>query len=174
MTHWLYWANAISAALAVISIGLGASTVSPTWLGSVLGWQWAAIAAVCLGSLLLLLALLGTIGARLHNRFSLLSFAVLEALVAAGTLVSAIWCLALAGGSASVSQLMWDAFSEEVRPQLIGALWCLHAASLRTMGGQGAEHPSNQQAMQCIAPFGLTSQGPPHVPCTHVHTPDVC
>lgn len=92
-----------------------AFSLSESWLGAVLGWQWGAIIAVCLGSLLLLLALLGTVGARLRNRFSLLAFAVLEGAAAVGMLVSGIWCLALAGGSATVSDLTWEAIDEEVK-----------------------------------------------------------
>lgn len=81
---------------------------------TVLGLQWCAITAVCLGSLLLLLALLGTAGARLRNRFSLLGFTALEGAVAFGLLLSGTWCLALAGGSATVSDLTWEAMSKEV------------------------------------------------------------
>lgn len=80
-----------------------------------LGLQWCAITAVCLGSLLLLLALLGTAGARLRNRFTLFGFAALEGIVASGLLLSGVWCLALAGGSTTLSDLTWEAMIKEVR-----------------------------------------------------------
>lgn len=108
-------ANAVSALLAMALIIAAAFSLSESWLGSVLGWQWGAIMSVCLGSLLLLLALLGTVGARLRNRFSLLSFAILEGAAAVGMLMSGIWCLALAGGSATISDLTWEAIDKEVR-----------------------------------------------------------
>lgn len=97
------------------SIVVGTLSVSTSWLGAVLGWQWAAITAVCLGSLLLLLALLGTAGARLRNRFTLVGFAALEGTIAIGTLLMGTWCLALAGGIATVSDLTWETINEEVR-----------------------------------------------------------
>ncbi|CAM9319843.1 unnamed protein product [Scytosiphon promiscuus] len=81
----------------------------------VLGLQWCAVTAVCLGSLLLLLALIGSAGARLRNRFTLLGFAALEAAVALGMLLSGAWCLALAGGSATLSDLTWEAMHHEIR-----------------------------------------------------------
>ena len=80
-----------------------------------MGLQWCAITAVCLGSLLLLLALVGTAGARLRNRFSLLGFAALEAAVSLGLLLSGTWCLALAGSSATLSEFTWEAMNNEVR-----------------------------------------------------------
>lgn len=79
-----------------------------------LGWQWGGITAVCLGALLLLLALLGTASARLQNRFSLSGFAVLEGFVAFGMFLSGAWCLALATGSAPLSDLTWQAMNKEV------------------------------------------------------------
>ena len=80
-----------------------------------MGLQWCAITAVCLGSLLLLLALVGTAGARLRNRFSLLGFAALEAAVSLGLLLSGTWCLALAGSSATLSEFTWEAMNNEAR-----------------------------------------------------------
>ena len=105
----------------------GAGSLSTSWLGALLGWQWGAIVAVCLGSLLLLLALLGTVGTRLLNRFSLLAFAALEGAVACGMLLSGVWCLALAGGSATISGLTWEAIKEEVGFIWSGRemAWCL-------------------------------------------------
>lgn len=94
----------------------GTFSVSTSWLGALLGWQLGAIVAVCLGSLLLLLALMGTGGARLRNHFTLLGFAVLEAVVASGTLLMSVWCLALASGIAEVSDLTWEYIDKEVRP----------------------------------------------------------
>lgn len=111
LARWLCFANAVSALLAVAVVVAGAFSLSRA---TVLGLQWCAITAVCLGSLLLLLALLGTAGARLRNRFSLLGFAALEAAVALGLLLSGTWCLALAGGSATISDLTWEAMSKEV------------------------------------------------------------
>lgn len=102
----------MSALLAVAVVVAGAFSLSRA---TVLGLQWCAITAVCLGSLLLLLALLGTAGARLRNRFSLLGFAALEAAVASGLLLSGTWCLALAGGSARISDFTWEAMAKEVR-----------------------------------------------------------
>lgn len=101
----------MSALLAVAVVVAGAFSLSRA---TVLGLQWCAITAVCLGSLLLLLALLGAAGARLRNRFSLLGFAALEAAVAIGLLLSGTWCLALAGGSATISDFTWEAMSKEV------------------------------------------------------------
>ena len=114
LARWLCVANAVSALLAVAFVIAGAFSLSTEWLGAVLGWQGGAITAVCLGSLLLLLALLGTAGARLRNRFSLLGFAALEGAVAAGMLLSGVWCLALSSGSATVSDLTWEAMDKEV------------------------------------------------------------
>lgn len=111
LARWLCFANAVSALLAVAVVVAGAFSLSRA---TVLGLQWCAITAVCLGSLLLLLALLGTAGARLRNRFSLLGFAALEAAVAFGLLLSGTWCLALAGGSATISDFTWEAMSKEV------------------------------------------------------------
>lgn len=111
LARWLCFANAVSALLAVAVVVAGAFSLSRA---TVLGLQWCAITAVCLGSLLLLLALLGTAGARLRNRFSLLGFTALEGAVAFGLLLSGTWCLALAGGSATVSDLTWEAMSKEV------------------------------------------------------------
>lgn len=101
--------------LAVACIVVGTFSVSTSWLGAVLGWQWGAITAVCLGSLLLLLALMGTGSARMQNRFTLLGFAAVEGVVACGTLLMGAWCLALASGSARVSDLTWKTLDEEVR-----------------------------------------------------------
>lgn len=115
LARWLCAANAVSALLAVAFVVAGASSLSMSWLGAVLGWQWGAITAVCLGCLLLLLALMGTAGARLRNRFTLLGFAALEGTVAFGTLLSGVWCLSLAGGSTTVSDLTWEAMDEQVR-----------------------------------------------------------
>lgn len=111
LARWLCFANAVSALLAVAVVVAGAFSLSRA---SVLGLQWCAITAVCLGSLLLLLALLGTAGARLRNRFSLLGFTALEGAVAFGLLLSGTWCLALAGGSATISDFTWEAMSKEV------------------------------------------------------------
>ncbi|CAM9658114.1 unnamed protein product, partial [Ectocarpus sp. 8 AP-2014] len=112
LVRWLCFANAVSASLAVAVVVTGAFSLSRA---TVLGLQWCAVTAVCLGSLLLLLALLGAAGARLRNRFSLLGFAVLEGAVAVGMLLSGTWCLALAGGSATLSDLTWEAMNKEIR-----------------------------------------------------------
>lgn len=112
--------NAISVLLAVASIVVGTFSISTSWLGAVLGWQWAAISAVCLGSLLLPLSLMGTVGARVQNRFTLLGFAALEASVGVATLLMGGWCLAHARGSATVSDLTWDTIAEEVRATKCG------------------------------------------------------
>lgn len=94
---------------------VGTFSVSTSWLGAVLGWQWAAISAVCWGSLFLLLSLMGTAGARLRNRYTLMGFAGVEAAVALATALMGAWCLALAGGNATVSDLTWQTLAEEVR-----------------------------------------------------------
>lgn len=114
LARWLCIANALSAILAVASIVLGTFSVSTSWSGAVLGWQFAAITAVCLGSLLLLLVLMGSAGARLRNRYTLLGFAALEGVVALGTLLMAGLCLALASGSGRVSDLTWETLHKEV------------------------------------------------------------
>ncbi len=111
LARWLLFANAVSALLAAAVVVAGAFSLSRA---AALGLQWCAITAVCLGSLLLLLALIGAAGARLRNRFSLLGFAALEAAVAVGLLLSGTWCLALAGGSATLSDFTWEAMSQEV------------------------------------------------------------
>lgn len=113
--RWLFFANTVSVLLATAFVIAGASSLSTYWHSAVLGWQWGAITAVCLGSVLLLLALLGTVGARLRNRFTLLGFAALEGALALGMMLSGVWCLALAGGSATVSDLTWEAMHEGVR-----------------------------------------------------------
>lgn len=112
LARWLCFSNAVSVLLAAVCVVAGAFSLSRA---TVLGLQWCAITAVCLGSLLLLLALLGTAGARLRNRYSLFGFAALEGIVACGLLLSGAWCLALAGGSTTLSDLTWEAMSKEVR-----------------------------------------------------------
>ncbi|CAM9708309.1 unnamed protein product, partial [Discosporangium mesarthrocarpum] len=138
VSQWLRWANGGLAALAVSAIGYGSYSITLDSLGAV-GWQWTAVITVCLGSLLLLLVLLGSTGARLRNRPTLLLFVSLKLTVSLGTALCGGWCLALAGGGTSVSGLSRvaieaqldesvtvDQFVDSARSELIVlGSWCV-------------------------------------------------